>query len=204
MYRVAFLVAERLAVSAIIRTSFMNRHVRGIMYMDGEIWLTRAKNPILSRLPRRTPGAEPPLESRKVTEDLPPNRERDNVNLPHTVKLTKFVTIPAKSKLAVPVRTEACSLVFIDPKHSALARHNVRTANGFAEVKGNRPFTIVVSNFSDQRRMLHKGMTIGYATRNPTGVYCINHEDSRAFENVLNLPFVRKNSNPPLCGYRYR
>ena len=200
MYRVAFLVAERLAVSVIIGTSFMNRHVRGIMCMDGEIWLTRAKIPILSRHPRRKPGAEPPLESRKVTEDPSPNRERDNVNLPHTVKLAKFVTIPAKSQLAVPVRTEASGLVFIEPKHSVLARHNVRTANGVAEVKGNRPFTIVVSNFSDQPRMLHKGMTIGYATRNPTGVYCLSDEDSRAFENVLNLPFVRKNSNPPHVG----
>ena len=159
--------------------------------MDGEIWLTRAEIPILSRHPRRTPGAEPPLESRKVTEDPPPNRERDNVNLPHTVKLTKFVTIPANSQLAVPVRTEASSLVFIEPKHSVLDRHNVRTANGLAEVKGNRLFTIVVSNFSDQPRMLHKGVTIGYATRNPKGVYCLNNEDSRAFDKFLNLPFVR-------------
>ena len=31
MYRIAFLVAELLAVSVIIGTSFMNRHVRGIM-----------------------------------------------------------------------------------------------------------------------------------------------------------------------------
>ena len=59
MYRIAFLVAERLAVSVIIGTSFMNRHVRGIICMDGEIWLTRAKIPILWRHPRRTPGAEP-------------------------------------------------------------------------------------------------------------------------------------------------
>ena len=37
MYRIAFFVAERLAVSVIIGTSFMKRHVRGIMCMDGEI-----------------------------------------------------------------------------------------------------------------------------------------------------------------------
>ena len=40
--------------------------------------------------------------------------------------------------------------------------------------------------------MLHKGMTIGYATRNRTRVYCLNDESSRTFETVLNLPFVRK------------
>ena len=47
MYRVSFLVAERLAVSVIIGTAFMNRHVRGIMCMDGEIKLTRATIPIV-------------------------------------------------------------------------------------------------------------------------------------------------------------
>ena len=44
--------------------------------------------------------------------------------------------------------------------------------------------------------MLHKGMTIGYAIRNPTGVYCLNDENSRTFETVLNLPFVRKDNSP--------
>ena len=92
------------------------------------------------------------------------------------MKLAKFVTIPHMSQVAVPVRTEASGLVFLEPKHSVLARHNVRTANGVAEVKGNRPFKIVVSNFFEQPRMLHKRMTIGYATRNPTGVYCLNDE----------------------------
>ena len=86
--------------------------------------------------------------------------------------------------------------MFLEPKHSVLARHNVRTANGVADVKRNRPFSIVVSNFSEQPQKLNKNMTIGYATRNPMGVYCLNDENSRAFEQVLNLPFVRKNDTP--------
>ena len=49
MYRIAFLVAERLTVSMIIGASFMNRHVRGIMCMDKEIPLTCATIRILSR-----------------------------------------------------------------------------------------------------------------------------------------------------------
>ena len=112
------------------------------------------------------------------------------------MKLANFFTIPPMSQVAVLVRTEASGLVFLEPKHPVLARHNVRTANGVAEVTGNRPFKIVVSNFSEQPRMLHKGMNIGYATRNPTGVYCLNDESSRTFETVLNLPFVRKDNSP--------
>ena len=48
MYRFSIFVAERLAVSIIIGIAFMNRHVRGIMCMDGEIKLTQATIPILS------------------------------------------------------------------------------------------------------------------------------------------------------------
>ena len=46
-YRVLFVVAEHLAVSMIIGTSFMNRNVKGIMCMDQWIYLTRSKVPIL-------------------------------------------------------------------------------------------------------------------------------------------------------------
>ena len=176
MYRVSFLVSERLAVSVIIGTAFMNRHVRGIMSMDGEIKLTRATIPILSRHHGRKTYVEEKSPSTETPDGPPLQPDADNVNRPHTVKLAKFVTIPPMSQVAVPVRTEASGLVFLEPKHSVLARHSVHTANGDAEVKGNRPFKIVVSNFSGQPRMLHKGMTIGYETRNPTGVYCLNDE----------------------------
>ena len=77
--------------------------------------------------------------------------------------------IPLRSQVAVPVGLKASSLVFLEPKHSVLARHNVRTAYGVAEVKKNRPFTILVSNFSEQPWKVHKNMTIGYATRSPMG-----------------------------------
>ena len=196
MYRVSFLVVERLVVSVIIGTAFMNRHVRGIMCIDREIKLTRATIPILSRhrgwkqyVNAKSPSTETP--------DGPPVRQdADNINHPQTVKLVKIVTIPPMSQVAVPVRTNASGLVFLKPKHSVLVRHNVRTANRVAEVKGNRPFKIAVSNFSEQPRMLHKGMNIGYATRNPKGVYRLNDEISRTYEAVLNLPFVRKDNSP--------
>lgn len=105
--------------------------------------------PILSRHPRRAHGVEHPSESREINEDPVSPFPKDNVNLPHKMKLTKFVTLPARSQAAVPVQTEASGPVFIEPKYSVLARHNVRTANRFAELKGNRRFNTVVSNFSE-------------------------------------------------------
>ena len=203
-YRVSFIVGERLVVSFIIGTTFMNRHVRGIMCMDGEIKLTRATIPILSRHHRRKTYVEARSPSTETPDGPPVHQDADNVNRPHTVKLANFITIPPMSQVAVPVRTEASGLVFLEPQHSVLARHHVRTANGVTEVKGNRPFKIVVSNYSEQPRVLHKGMTIGYGTRNPTGVYCLNDENSRTLETVLNLPFFRKDNSPRRLGVESR
>ena len=100
------------------------------------------------------------------------------------------------SQVTVPVRTKASGLVFLEPKHSVLTRHNVRTSNGVAEENGNRSSKVAVSNFSEQLRMLHKGMTIGYATRNPTGLFCLNDERSWTFKTVLTFPFVQKDNSP--------
>ena len=132
----------------------MNRHVRGIMCMDGEIKLTRATIPILSRHHGRKPYVEAKSPSTETPDGPPVHQGAGNVNRPHTVKLAKFVTVPPMSQVAVPIRTEASGLLFLEPKHSVLAGHNVRSANGVAEVKGNRPFKIVLSNFSTLRSML--------------------------------------------------
>ena len=137
--------------------------------MDGEIKLTRATIPILSRHHGRKLYVEAKSPSTETPDGPPVHQDTDNVNRPHTVKLARFVIVPHMSQVAVPVRTEASGLVFLEPKHSVLALHNVRTANGVAEVKGKSPFKIVVSNFSEQPHMLHKGMAIGYALETQRG-----------------------------------
>ena len=195
MYQVSSLVAERLAVSVIIGTAFMNRHVHRIMCIDGAIKLTRATIPILSQHHGQKPYVEAKSPSTETPNGPPVRPDADNVSRPHTVKPAKFFTIPPISQVAVPIRTEASGLVFLEQNHSVLARNNVRTANGIAEIKGNRPFKIFVSNFSEQPRMLQKGMNICYATRKLTRVYCLNDESSRTFETVLNFTLVQKNNS---------
>ena len=105
MYRVSFLVAERLAVIVIIVTAFMNRHLRGIMCMDGEIKLTRATIPILSRHHGLEPYAEAKFPSTETPDGPPVHQDAYNVNRPHTVKLAKFVTVPPISQVALKVRS---------------------------------------------------------------------------------------------------
>ena len=145
-YRVLFVVAEHLAVSLIIGTSFMNRNVKGIMCMDQWIYLTRSKIPILPQ----HQGLRQVSEGELHESQTPSAQERkqrtteSNLNAPNTIRLAKHVKIPPLSQVAVPVTTQSSGLVFIEPKHALQARHNVRTANGIVEVRKNEKFMIVL------------------------------------------------------------
>ena len=75
------------------------------------------------------------------------------------------------SQVAAKVSTLAGGLVFIEPKHAIFHKHQVRTANGVADVTLNIPFDIEVSNVSRTAKSLPKNTVIGYATRNPLGCH---------------------------------
>ena len=193
-YLVLFVVAEHLAVSVIIGTSFMNRNVKGIMCMEQWIYLTRSKVPILAQhqgLRQVSEGGNHESQTPSVQERKQRAME-SNLNAPNTVRLAKNVTILPLSQVAVPVTTQASALVFIEPNHALKARHHVRTANGIVEVRKNEKFMIVLSNFSKTSRKLPKNMVIAYATRNPLGIFTLDNKTSERFEKVLNVPFTRK------------
>ena len=71
------------------------------MCMDGEIKLTRATIPILSRHHGRKPYVEAKSLSTQTPDGTPVRQEADIVNRPHTVKLANFVTIPPIPQVAV-------------------------------------------------------------------------------------------------------
>ena len=171
-YRVLFVVAEHLAVSVIVGTSFMNRNVKGIMRMDQWIYLTGSKVPILAQHQGLRQASEGELhESQSPFAQKRKQRATEsNLNAPNTIRLAKHVKIPPLSQVAVPVTTQASGLVFIEPKHALQARHHVRTANGIVEVCENENFMIVLSNFSKTSGKLPKNMVIAYTTRNPLGI----------------------------------
>ena len=92
-------------------------------------------------------------------------------------------------QVAAKVSTPAGRLVFIEPKHAKSHKHQVRTANGVADVMSNIPFDIVVTNFSQTAKSLPKNTVVGYVTRNPLGCHSLGNVGEE-FMAVLCLPFT--------------
>ena len=65
------------------------------------------------------------------------------------------------------VTTLMKGLICTEPRAEVTSRYAVRIMNSVHEVEENVPFTVLVSNFSNQRRTLPKGMVIAYASRSP-------------------------------------
>ena len=129
LYRVPFLVAERLAVDVIVRTAFMNKHVQHICCRDQVIDLYQGGTiPILAArdiYPERSEGAAPdnasgPGSDPKVAPKAHiyqlRKRRKSSIWQTHAIRLTEHVRIPPMSQAAVPVRTGARGLCFFEPK----------------------------------------------------------------------------------------
>ena len=150
-YRVLFVIAEHLAVSVIIGTSFMNRNVKGIMCIDQWTYLKRSKVPILAQHQGLRQLSEGDLQESQSpsAQERKQRTTESNLNAPNTIRLAKHVTIPPLPQVAVPVTTKASGLVFIERKNALQERHHVPTANGIVRVRENEKFMIVLSNVSN-------------------------------------------------------
>ena len=131
LYHLPFVVAESLAVDVITGTSFMNQHVEAIQCRRQCVKLHRGSVlPILARqsdgtFTRRSPVDKRPQGDTEESETRPRNHEGNTFNRAHTVRLTKSVTIPPMSQMAVPVVFTAAGLVYVEPKAAIQQRHRV-------------------------------------------------------------------------------
>ena len=183
LYRVPFLVAERLAVDVILGTAFTNKHVQHICCWDQVIDLYQGGTiPILAAsdiYPERSKGAAPDNASGPGWDpDVDPKahiyqrgKRRKSICQTHAIRLTEHVQIPPMSQAAVPVRTGASGLCFLEPKQAIQARHQVRIANGV-------------------------GTVIGYANRNPISIVTRNRDVAEKCGKVLKLTILPASSSP--------
>ena len=196
-YRVPFIVADKLAVEAIVGTRLMNRYVDAIKFRNQTIRFNRGGTiPILSRhcARRSYEGRNDSPNDNDDQNDSPRNDKRINdapFNKPHTIRTARTATIPPMSQVAIPVVTKASGLVYIEPKLPVQTKYHVRTANGINEVRPNVKFELVVANFSKNPQRLPRGTTIAYAKR----ILTVPDEVSTKLEAVLNLPFTKPTAN---------
>ena len=158
-YRVPFVVADSLAVEALLRTSFIDAHVKRIDIDKQCLELRRGRGVAI--------GDAKGVASSHGEMITKPSRRTRNDNCRETdaqpIRLAKWISIPAMSQLGVRVTTKGLGLVFLDPKPSLQHLHGVRLTTRVADVLPNRPFDVIVANFSRKSQRLPKNKNIGYA-----------------------------------------
>ena len=126
-FRVPFFVADLHAVYVLLRTAFIDAHVRRIdidaqkldLRQGGSVSIVDGKgepSPPTRRQGRQTSRAEAREEA------------------PQAIRVDRWVTIPAMSQSLVRVTTAGKGPVFLEPKPSLQHRHGVRLTNGVDDV----------------------------------------------------------------------
>ena len=183
IYRVPFLVAEQLAVVALLGTSFMNKHVDHIWCRSQEIDLHQGCTiPILQAHrgyqtePDPSDG-EPPIATQRP-------RKKKMQETP-TVRMTAHVRVPPMTQMPVEVDSRASSLAFLEPKLAQQDVKQVRMANGIIEATPGKRFRVLLSNLSRHLRRFPKRTVLGYAARNPINIVTPDREVATHFGEVF-------------------
>ena len=189
VYRATFLVAERLSCPTILGTAFLNQNVDAIRCRAGVVELLRSTVPILGHGTADEPVVEQPVNRKRCRDSLgsqPQATEQPSATT--RLRLAESLRIPAHTQAKVRVVTGMDGLVCVEPKHSVFARYRVRVANGVHEVRKDHAFTTLLSNFSNEVRVLPKGTVVGYAVRTPMAMVQINGPFAKHIADVLHLP----------------
>ena len=180
LYRVSFLVVEKLAVPVVLGTQFTNRHVDAIRCIRGKVEFTRDTLPIIGHGAIDDPWSD--SKARYVetgSKHKDEAAEHDESHLLTRIRLAKPLLIPAHTQKKALATTLLEGVIVTEPKHSVMQRYGVRVMNSVHEVHADRSFTIVVSNFSSKERLLPKGMIVAYASRSPMGFMGIEERSAR-------------------------
>ena len=179
-FRIPFVVADQLAVAALLGTAFIDAHVRSID-IDAH------------RLELRQGGSVAIVDGKG--EPIPPTRRNGHQTsraavreeAPAAIRVARWVRIPPMSQARIRVTTAGSGLVFLEPKPSLQRRHGVRLTNGVAEVLPNQTFDVMVANFSRQERLLPKRAVVGYAKRDPLAILTPESQARARIAHALHL-----------------
>ena len=203
IYKSTFFVARRLAVPAIVGTSFMNRHVDAIRPRRQVVQFY--KGPTLSILAQGNSTSLPYRDDLSgirsddcsdVTDDEGPQKvpkdtkDKGPIGLRRSVpvKLAKFVTLRPMEQMSVKVQTPASGLVLIEPRDSLMQNSRVSAANGVADVLPNQAFKILLANFSPHTVRLQKNQIVAHATRASASIKHLHIPQMETLSSILNIP----------------
>ena len=119
-----------------------------------------------------------------------------------SISLANSCVLKPHSQTHVLVTTRLKGPIITEPKSALATKFGVRAMKNVNEVLEDRPFTILMSNFSGKARRFPKGMIVAYASRSPIAYVSLTsgvaHELGAAYDlfpSTVNEPVAYVNSN---------
>ena len=146
---VTFNVVDGLGTEVTVGCDYLDKHVeairprRRVVKLDDGTTIPIEGGQNVVRVPlRRSPKKE---------ELSPPSRTSRHI------RVTKEVTIKPNTQAWVEVVTSTSGLIVVEPIAKLYESHMCLAGNGISQVQADKPFKILVANFSDKERHLNIG-----------------------------------------------
>ena len=158
--RVDFVVCERLSVPVILGCDFCDRYVEAIMPRRKTVELDDGTTiPIVRAPSTRARDAVPlPEAYRKPIGADPPDPK---------IKATRPYTVQPGTQTWVEVRTRHHGVGIVEPLPMLYERYAMAAANGVVSTEPEKPFRILVANFSNSVRYIKRNQVVGHVLPHP-------------------------------------
>lgn len=186
VYRFKFLIADPLAVNVLVGTWVLNKRVIAMRCMAQQVCLRGATIPILGTMIDQHPSAlrvtkgddeDEEMEIRPKLYPIPRTQDTDSDDMvTNRIGLAKKTTLQPFTKRSGMVNTQASNLVFVD-----------NLVNSLAEFTKEKPFEILISNFTNSVRKVPKGMVIASEASNPRSIVSLRVKVDRRIPKCLNI-----------------
>ena len=139
------------------------------------------------------PVAEEGAESDGFVQQEPSSQRKPSSDS-DLVLVVKSTVLPPQSQMSIKVRSDGAGISYLTPKDSLLFRHNVRLANGIADIDPAQEFEVLIANFGKRLVRLHKRMIVGYAKRHPLAILTPKRDVAEPIAAIMNLTqaFVKR------------
>jgi len=182
LYRVLFYVVDHLACPVLLGTQFANRHIEAIWCIRGEVQFTRDTLPIIGRGSKVKPWRPEGARAKEVPDGSEEVNGKDDTDQLTKIRLARPVVLRPFTLHRVCFSTLLKGVILTEPRQEMMRKYGCRVMNSVHEVSADRPFDVLLTNFSAHSRRLPKGMVIAYGSRSPVSLI---HLSGDAAKEVL-------------------
>ena len=160
-----FIVSGDLPIPIILGATFLDKHVSSIECRNQKLILNNGSEvPIL----RMTAQFSKPTNAPRIIPKpmaVPLDRKKNRV------RLARPVVLKPGTQTWVACTVQQSGILLVSPIEKLLRQRHCSTTNGIIEVKHNKPFKILLANFSNKSQHLPKKTIIGKAALARTAIF---------------------------------